>query len=108
MGTYKKPCRDVHPPSPLRPWCNLAEEEAWSAVMNKQSLMLCGAPRYAKTFVVRELVKALRTAGKRVDVIAKTHASVQIFGEYAQTTDHWVRQRVRAGDSIQCDVLVCE
>ena len=73
-----------------------------------QSLFVQGSPGPGKTFFVRELVKALRESGKRVDVIAKTHASVSNFSEGAQTADHWVRKRVRAGGSVLIDTLVCE
>ena len=43
-----------------------------------------------------------------MDIIAKTHASVQNSGVGAQTADHWVRQRVRNGGCVQIGVLVCE
>ena len=70
--------------------------------------MVQGAPGVGKTHHVRELVKALRASGKRVDVIAKTHASVSNFGEGAVTADHWVRRYVRSGGCMTCDFLVCE
>ena len=70
--------------------------------------MVQGAPGVGKTFHVRELVKALRASGKRVDVISKTHASVSNFDEGAVTADHYVRRHVRSGGCVNCDVLVCE
>ena len=71
--------------------------------------MVQGPPGCGKTYWVRELVKALRASGsgKRVDIIAKTHASVSNFGQGAVTADHYVRRHVRSGGSVNCDVLVC-
>lgn len=106
-GKYK-PSRDVTPPTPICPSRDLSETDARSAMLDGQSLLVSGAPGTGKTYYVRELAKSLREQGKRVDIIAKTHASVQKFGEGAQTADHWVRQRVRTGGGVQCDVLVCE
>jgi hypothetical protein len=108
QGNYETPHRDVPPPAEIPPWRNLSEEEAVSAVMGGQSLFCQGSPGSGKTYFVRELVKALRKKGESVDIIAKTHASVQNFGEGAQTADHFVRQFVRSGGSSKCTVPVCE
>ena len=72
--------------------------------------MVQGPPGCGKTYWVRELVKALRASGsgKRVDIIAKTHASVCNFGEGAVTADHYVRRHIRSGGCANCDILVCE
>ena len=41
----------------------------------------------------------LRRSGKKVEIVAKTHADVQNIGREAKTADHWVRKRVRNGMS---------
>jgi len=76
--------------------------------MDGGSLLVQGSPGVGKTHWVRELVKALRSNGKRVDIVAKTHASVSNFGEGAVTADHYVRRNIRSGGCVNCDVLICE
>jgi hypothetical protein len=49
----------------------------------------------------------LRQAGKKVEIVAKTHAAVQNIGCEAKTADHWVRKHVRAG-GVHCHTLVVE
>jgi hypothetical protein len=49
----------------------------------------------------------LRQAGKKVEIVAKTHAAVQNIGCDAKTCDHWVRKHVRAG-GVHCHTLVVE
>ena len=56
---------------------------------------------------MRELVAKLREKGQSVDIVRKTHAAVQNFGEGAVTVDHWVRRHVRNG-ALKCDVLVVD
>ena len=97
QGMYKKPNREVPPPKPQSSWCELTREDAERTVLGGHGLYVCGSPGSGKSYTVREFVKALRANGKRVQIIAKTHASVQNFGEGAVTADHWVRQYVRAG-----------
>lgn len=60
--------------------------------MTDQSLLVVRPPGCGKTYWVRERVKALRESGKCVDIIAKTHASVQNFREGTQTADHCVHR----------------
>ena len=67
--------------------------------------MVEGAPGTGKTFWAS--VADLRKSGLRVDIVAKTHLSVQNFGEGAVTADHWVRKYIRRG-CCPCQVLVCE
>ena len=74
-GRYTKPVRSVPPPTQIAPWRDLSEDEARSAVLAGSSLMLSGTPGTGKTYYVRELILALREQGRRVDAIAKTHAS---------------------------------
>ena len=107
-GKYTKPKRNVTSPTPICPWRDLCEADARSTVMLGQSLLVSGAPGTGKTFYVRKLVKPLHEQGKRVDIIAKTHSSVQNFGEGAHTTDHWVRLKVRTSGGIHCGVLIVE
>ena len=107
QGKYEKPHRDVQPPTHPPPWRELTEAEARSVVMEGGSLLVQGSPGVGKTHWVRELVKALRS-GKRVNIVAKTHASVSNFGEGTVTADHYVRRHVRSGGCVKCDVLVCE
>ena len=108
QGKYNPPHCYVHPPTPLTPWKDLTEDQAVSAVIDGQSLLVVGAPGSGKSYWIRERVKTLRKKGKRVDIIAKTHCACQNFGEDAAATDQWVRQQVRNGGSVQCDVLVGE
>ena len=56
---------------------------------------------------MRELVAKLREKGMNVDIVSKTHAAVQNFGEGAVTADHWVRRHARNG-APKCDVLVVD
>ena len=60
-------------------------------------MLIQGPPGCGKTFWVRELVAKLREKGQNVDIVSKTHAAVQNFGEGAVTADHWVRRHVRNG-----------
>jgi hypothetical protein len=69
--------------------------------------LIQGSPGVGKTFFLRDLITKLRQAGRRVDVIAKTHCAVVNVGCGAVTADHWVRTHVRAGGS-HCHVLVVE
>jgi len=108
QGEYKVPRRRVPAPTPIPPWRDLTAEEALAALARGESLLVVGAPGSKKSFWVRERVRALRAAGLRVDIVAKTHAAVQNFGEGAQTADHYVRRHIRTGGTVQCDILVCE
>ena len=49
----------------------------------------------------------LRKQGKNVDIISKTHAAVQNFGEGAVTADHWIFRHVKNG-SPNCKILVID
>ena len=68
-------------------------------------MLVVGAPGSGKSYFVRALVMALRASGKSVDLLAKTHGSMQNFGlDGAQTADRWVR-RIRSGGCVTCDVV---
>ena len=60
-------------------------------------MCVLGAPGTGKTFFVRGIVAALRTEGKTVAVIAKTHAACQNFGEGCVTADHFCHKWLRQG-----------
>ena len=106
-GAYAEPYRDCKPPAALGAWTDLSPETARDHVLQGGSLLVTGAPGTGKTFWARELVADLRKSGLRVDIIAKTHLSVQNFGDGAVTADHWVRKYIRRG-CCPCQVLVCE
>ena len=61
-----------------------------------------GVAGTGKTFYAQSLVERLRAAGKRVDVISKTHAASRRAN--GKTADHWVRKYVLCG-GVYCDVL---
>ncbi len=107
QGIYRTPFRDCEPPVEMAPWKNLTQEAAIAACLGGEGLLLEGAPGVGKTFLLRELIVLLREAGKRVDVISKTHVATKNIGCDASTADHWVRRHVRAG-SVSCEVLVVE
>ena len=69
--------------------------------------MVVGAPGTGKTHWLRNAIASLRQAGKKVEIVAKTHAAVQNIGCEAKTADHWVRKHVRAG-GMHCHTLVVE
>ena len=91
-GTYSEPARTTDAPTNRGEWQQLSKESAGEYVLNGGSLLVQGAPGTGKTFFVRRLVQQLREKGKSVDIISKTHAAVQNFGEGAVTADHWVRR----------------
>ena len=106
QGFYKEPVMDAREPEPVMAWRDLNEADALAAA-TEEGLLVLGPPGTGKTHWVRSLVQRLREQGKRVDVIAKTHAACQNFGCDAQTADHWVRRHVRAG-GLHCDYLVVD
>jgi hypothetical protein len=113
QGTYSEPTRCTEAPTIQGTWQQLSNESADSAdsaeehVLNGGSLLVQGSPGTGKTYFVRTLVSKLREKGKSVDIISKTHAAVQNFGEGAVTADHWVRRHIRNG-SPGCAVLVID
>ncbi len=106
-GIYKTPRRDCEEPVEAEAWKDITQETATAGVLKGDSLLLLGAPGVGKTFLLRELIVMLREAGKRVDVVAKTHVATKNLGCDAVTADHWVRKHVRAG-GFNCQVLVIE
>ena len=62
-----------------------------------RGMAVVGAPGTGKTFFVRGLVSAMRAEGRRVDIVAKTHAACRNFGEGCMTADHYVKKWLRNG-----------
>ncbi len=107
-GIYRTPQRDSEPPLlPETGWKDLTDvQEAEATIMRGEGLLLTGAPGTGKTWLLRELIVKLRLAGKIVDVVAKTHSSVQNVQCDAKTADHWIRKHIRNGSTkINCLVV---
>ena len=107
QGFYENPWKEATSPEPLPPWKDLSKEEALQALLEGQGLLVLGPPGTGKTHWLRNAVASLRGAGKRVDVVAKTHAAVQNIGCHAKTADHYVRKYIRSG-GLNCHALVVE
>jgi Cdc6-like AAA superfamily ATPase len=122
-GCWTKPWRESKQPGELailegspvtpqvlpvrRPWRDVSKEEALELMQAGKGLLLVGSPGTGKTHWLRNAIASLRQAGKRVEIVAKTHAAVQNIGCEAKTADHWVRKHVRAG-GVHCHTLVVE
>jgi len=94
-------------PEELPPWEAIAADELEQHVIGGRSVLIIGNPGTGKTFIARRLVGRLREAGKLVEIVSKTHASVQNIGLGAKTADHWTRRHIRNG-ATSCDTLVVE
>ncbi len=97
QGAYSEPSRTAQIPVARGSWQQLSEETAKQRILDGGSLLVLGAPGGGKTWWARELVTKLREKGQNVDIVSKTHAAVQNFGEGAVTADHWARRHVRNG-----------
>jgi nucleoside-triphosphatase THEP1 len=107
QGNWKPPWRFSEQPTPRAEWKELTKEEALSTILEGKGLLIVGSPGVGKTFWLRNAIASLRQAGKRIEIVSKTHASVQNIGCEAVTCDHWVRKHVRAG-GVHCHTLVVE
>ena len=107
QGIYSEPMRKAAEPKSRGQWEQLSQETAEEHILNGRSLLVKGSPGTGKTFFVRNLVQKLREEGKNVDIISKTHAAVQNFGEGAVTADHWIFRHVKNG-SPNCKILVID
>jgi hypothetical protein len=96
------PERKAERPETATVWRDLGEVEAEEAVLRGESLLLIGIAGTGKTFRAQGIAERLRCAGKRVDVISKTHTASRRAG--GQTADHWVRRHILNG-SASCDYL---
>jgi hypothetical protein len=85
-----------------RIWKDLNEEDATQAVYHGGSLLVNGIAGTGKTHFMKTLVARLRTDGKRVDCISKTHTASERMG--GVTADHYVRRHILHG-SCTCHVL---
>ena len=97
QGVFGEPTREAPAPSARGGWTELAVAEAVAHAMAGKSLAVLGPPGTGKTYFVRSIVAALRSEGRRVDVVAKTHAACQNFGAGCVTADHFVRKYLRNG-----------
>jgi Cdc6-like AAA superfamily ATPase len=102
-----EPYCEADRPSADESWMQASLEATRTRVLDGGSCLLLGAPGTCKTFQMRSLVAELREKGKRVVIIAKTHAACQNFGMGAVTADYFVAHSVRNG-SVDADVLVVE
>ena len=75
---------------------DLAQEEATQSVIDGSSLLVLGIAGTGKTHFCQGIVEQLRSLGKRVDVISKTHTASRRAGN-GVTADHWVRKHVLHG-----------
>ena len=73
------------------------EEAEHKVLADGQSLLVGGSPGTGKTYPCQGLVEMLRSQGKKVDVISKTHSASARAG--GCTADHWVRRHVIHGSS---------
>jgi hypothetical protein len=96
------PERNAETPAAAVAWTDLGETEAEERVLRGESLLVLGIAGTGKTTYVQGIVERLRCAGKRVDVISKTHTASRRAG--GATADHWVRRHVLHGTA-SCDYL---
>ena len=81
-------CEAVAPLPERPPWRDIGAEGAEEHCLANRSLLLTGMPGVGKTYLAKRIVARLREAGKAVQIISKTHCSVQNLGMGAQTADH--------------------
>jgi hypothetical protein len=79
----------------------------YTHVLEGKHVWLEGMGGCGKTTYSRVLVEMLRSAGKTVQVIAKTYPALQNFGE-GMTADRWLNAHVLRGRGKLPDVLVIE
>ena len=80
---------------PSSVWNDLNPSQAEEVVLNGESLLVQGIAGTGKTTFLRGIVERLRSLGKRVDVISKTHVASSRAG--GCTADHYVLRHVKHG-----------
>ena len=94
-------------PSLVPSWRHLGEEDAKQGART-EGLLICGCPGVGKSFWARELVAQLRSEGKVVNCIAKTHLACKNFQMGCEAADHWCIKRIQNGDCVGVQYLLIE
>jgi len=77
-------------------WNDLCQEDAEHRVVIKnQSLLVLGSPGTGKTSLLQGITERLKSLGKTVDIISKTHCASARAG--GCTADHFVRKHIING-----------
>ena len=63
-----------------RPWKDVSKEDALELMLEGKGLLVQGSPGSGKTHWLRNAIASLRQAGKKVEIVAKTHVVVQNIG----------------------------
>ena len=91
-----RPSRTCKLTLPSLHWKELPIDEAESKVIvRNESLLVVGSPGTGKTTLLQGITERLRSLGKRVDIISKTHCASSRAG--GKTADHWVRKHIING-----------
>ena len=87
-----------------RVWADLTEETAAQRVMDRGcGLLVLGVAGTGKTHWMRNLVEQLRTAGKKVEIVSKTHTASARAG--GKTADYFVRKWIMQGQCNGADYI---
>ncbi len=78
-------------------WTPLEVDAAKEHVREGGSLCVTGLAGTGKSHIIREMVAELKSAGKKVVIIAKTHNAAMVAG--GDTADHFIWRHVREGGS---------
>ena len=98
---------EARSPEELPEWETIEAGDLEAHVLAGKSVLITGYPGTGKTYIARKLIGKLREAGKLVEIVSKTHVSVQNVGLGAKTADHWTRKHIRNG-ATSCDTLLVE
>ena len=87
-----------------RVWADLTEETAAQRVMDRGcGLLVLGIAGTGKTHWMRNLVEQLRTAGRKVEIVSKTHTASARAG--GKTADYFVRKWIMQGQCNGADYI---